>query len=79
MSAPVASNVPNTDPSSAIDDRKFFGHPRGLGLLFTTEMWERFSYYGMRAILVLFLTQALAAGARGRRRRSTATTRRSST
>jgi proton-dependent oligopeptide transporter, POT family len=45
--------------SPAVDDRKFFGHPRGLGLLFTTEMWERFSYYGMRAILVLFLTQAL--------------------
>ena len=59
MSAPVAGNVPNTDPSSAMDDRKFFGHPRGLGLLFTTEMWERFSYYGMRAILVLFLTQSL--------------------
>ena len=59
MSAPIAANAPNTDPSSAIDDRKFFGHPRGLGLLFTTEMWERFSYYGMRAILVLFLTQAL--------------------
>jgi POT family proton-dependent oligopeptide transporter len=35
------------------------GHPRGLYLLFTTEMWERFSYYGMRAIFTLFLTQAL--------------------
>lgn len=35
------------------------GHPRGLYLLFTTEMWERFSYYGMRAIFALFLTQAL--------------------
>ena len=33
----------------------FFGHPRGLFYLFFTEMWERFSYYGMRAILVLFL------------------------
>ncbi len=35
------------------------GHPKGLYLLFFTEMWERFSYYGMRAIFILFLTQAL--------------------
>lgn len=35
------------------------GHPKGLYILFVTEMWERFSYYGMRAILVLFLTKAL--------------------
>jgi len=34
-------------------------HPRGLYLLFATEMWERFSYYGMRAVLVLFLTKAM--------------------
>ncbi len=33
----------------------FLGHPRGLGFLFATEMWERFSYYGMRALLVLYL------------------------
>ncbi len=36
--------------------REFFGHPRGLATLFMTEMWERFSYYGMRALLVLFMT-----------------------
>lgn len=35
------------------------GHPKGLYLLFATEMWERFSYYGMRAVLVLFLTKAM--------------------
>jgi len=35
----------------------FFGHPKGLYVLFFTELWERFSYYGMRAILVLYLTQ----------------------
>lgn len=35
------------------------GHPKGLYLLFTTEMWERFSYYGMRAILVLYMTKVL--------------------
>ena len=40
-------------------DRAFFGHPRGLGLLFVVEMWERFSYYGMRALLVLYLVNAL--------------------
>ena len=35
------------------------GHPRGLYLLFFTEMWERFSYYGMRAIFVLYMVKAL--------------------
>lgn len=35
---------------------KFFGHPRGLATLFFTELWERFSYYGMRALLVLYMT-----------------------
>jgi POT family proton-dependent oligopeptide transporter len=43
----------------------FFGHPRGLGTLFFTEMWERFSYYGMRALLILFMTAPLAAGGLG--------------
>ena len=38
----------------------FFGHPRGLSTLFFTEMWERFSYYGMRALLILFMTAAVA-------------------
>lgn len=38
----------------------FFGHPRGLATLFMTEMWERLSYYGMRALLVLFMTESLA-------------------
>lgn len=39
--------------------RNFLGHPIGLSYLFTTEMWERFSYYGMRAILILYLTKYL--------------------
>ena len=43
----------------------FFGHPRGLSTLFFTEMWERFSYYGMRAILLLFMTAAVAEGGLG--------------
>ena len=38
------------------EEKTFFGHPRGLMTLFTTELWERFSYYGMRAILLLYLT-----------------------
>jgi len=38
------------------------GHPKGLYLLFFTEMWERFSYYGMRAILILYLTKKLMEG-----------------
>src|SRR5213594_1037195 len=41
------------------DDRRFFGHPRGLSTLFFTEMWERFSYYGMRGFLILYMTKAL--------------------
>lgn len=42
----------STDPSA---EQTFFGHPRGLATLFMTEMWERFSYYGMRALLVVYL------------------------
>ena len=60
-------------------DRSFFGHPRGLATLFFTEMWERFSYYGMRAILVLYMVAAPANGGLGfdtaRRRLSTVFTR----
>src|SRR5437879_8219410 len=37
----------------------WFGHPRGLSTLFFTEMWERFSYYGMRGFLILYMTKAL--------------------
>jgi POT family proton-dependent oligopeptide transporter len=46
-------------------DRSFFGHPRGLSTLFFTEMWERFSYYGMRALLILFMTATVAHGGLG--------------
>ena len=38
-------------------DTSFFGHPKGLAILFFTEMWERFSYYGMRGLLIFYLTQ----------------------
>ncbi|MEU6528038.1 oligopeptide:H+ symporter [Streptomyces sp. NPDC046928] len=43
-------------------DRTFFGHPRGLATLFMTEMWERFSYYGMRALLPLYLVAPAGLG-----------------
>ncbi len=43
-------------------DKAFFGHPIGLSTLFASEMWERFSYYGMRALLVLYLTATFASG-----------------
>src|ERR1041384_336729 len=46
-------------------DRAFFGHPTGLSALFFTEMWERFSYYGMRAFLVLYMTASVATGGMG--------------
>src|SRR5690349_19285321 len=46
-------------------DRSFFGHPRGLATLFFTEFWERFSYYGMRSLLILFMTAAVAKGGLG--------------
>jgi proton-dependent oligopeptide transporter, POT family len=49
----------------ARDDRRFFGHPRGLATLSFTEMWERFSYYGIRPLLVLFMTAAITRGGFG--------------
>ena len=46
-------------------DKKWLGHPRGLSTLFFTEMWERFSYYGMRGILLLFLVASVQNGGFG--------------
>src|SRR4051794_27951955 len=46
-------------------DTGFFGHPRGLSTLFFTEMWERFSYYGMRAFLILYMVAPAASGGLG--------------
>ncbi|MEC8494095.1 MAG: oligopeptide:H+ symporter [Planctomycetota bacterium] len=62
-SSPSAGSAGSND--AALDDTSFFGHPRGLRTLFFTEMWERFSYYGMRAILVLFMTASLSQGGLG--------------
>ncbi len=52
-------------PAVAPSDTGFFGHPRGLSTLFFTEFWERFSFYGLRAILILFMTAPLAFGGLG--------------
>ncbi len=46
-------------------DTSFFGHPRGLSTLFFTEMWERFSFYGLRPLLILFMSAALMDGGFG--------------
>src|SRR3984957_17111335 len=46
-------------------DQRFFGHPRGLATLFFTEMWERFSFYGMRALLILFMVASVEKGGLG--------------
>lgn len=48
-----------------IENATFMGHPRGLATLFFTEMWERFSYYGGRALLMLFMTYAITEGGMG--------------
>jgi len=53
-------------PASAVmDTGGLGGHPRGLTTLFFTEMWERFSYYGMRALLILFMVKTAADGGLG--------------
>jgi POT family proton-dependent oligopeptide transporter len=45
-----------TNAASNAHEKQWLGHPRGLSTLFFTEMWERFSYYGMRALLILYMT-----------------------
>lgn len=69
FSQPQAGQLTHDEPPEALQhitgDRSFFGQPRGLATLFFTEMWERFSYYGIRPLLVLFMTAALARGGFG--------------
>jgi POT family proton-dependent oligopeptide transporter len=59
MASSDADEISHAKPSGDL-----FGHPRGLTFLFATEMWERFSYYGMRALLVLYMTKYLLAPGR---------------
>lgn len=56
MTSAADSTAPGQDLPE-ITDRRFFGHPMGLAVLFFAEMWERFSYYGMRALLTFYLTK----------------------
>ncbi len=66
---PQAATLTHDEPPPGLahitSDRSFFGQPRGLSTLFFTEMWERFSYYGIRPLLVLFMTAALVGGGFG--------------
>src|SRR6267142_1748735 len=62
MSTPVDASGASAASGT---DRGFFGHPRGLSTLVFTEMWERFSYYGMKAILTLYMTKGLVEGGLG--------------
>lgn len=59
----IKKNISGSRAPSFIDTQEtLFGHPKGLAILFFTEMWERFSYYGMRGILVLFLVSTTKGG-----------------
>ncbi|HET9426744.1 MAG TPA: peptide MFS transporter [Allosphingosinicella sp.] len=55
----VAEATPELDIVADRDDRAFLGHPKGLGYLAFTEAWERFSFYGMQALLVLYMVNEL--------------------
>jgi proton-dependent oligopeptide transporter, POT family len=61
----IANPANGTHAREVREPGSFFGHPAGLSTLFFTEMWERFSFYGMRAILLLFMTAAVAEGGLG--------------
>ncbi len=54
--------IDQNHPQHAMNGPQLFGHPVGLYFLFLTELWERFSYYGMRALFVLFLTASVTSG-----------------
>lgn len=59
----LKSNISGSKAPSFVEQQgSFLGHPKGLMILFFTEMWERFSYYGLRGILVLFLTSTTMGG-----------------
>jgi POT family proton-dependent oligopeptide transporter len=62
---PAPPPITDIEEANITETPDFAGHPRGLGTLFFTELWERFSYYGMRSILILYMTSAAAAGGLG--------------
>jgi proton-dependent oligopeptide transporter, POT family len=61
----VTTDAPPPNLEQWTGDRKFFGHPRGLSTLFFTEMWERFSFYGIRPMLLAFMIVAMMDGGFG--------------
>lgn len=65
MTIPVSSEANLAEPPPLPKQDGFFGHPRGLATLFFTELWERFSYGGMRALLFLYMTAASTEGGLG--------------
>jgi proton-dependent oligopeptide transporter, POT family len=69
LSKPNVAGVATDSPPPSLEkytgDRGFFGHPRGLSTVFFVEMWERFSFYGIRPMLVTFMILALAGGGFG--------------
>ncbi|GAA2448563.1 peptide MFS transporter [Streptomyces mauvecolor] len=61
----MASSLTKDSASTTGTEKTFLGHPRGLANLFMTEMWERYSFYGMRALLVLYLVAPASSGGLG--------------
>ncbi len=61
----VVATATDLPPTPAVPPGTWFGHPRGLATLFTTEMWERFSYYGLRPLLILFMSATVVNGGYG--------------
>ena len=58
----VTATATDSPPLQHVPAGSWFGHPKGLATLFFTEMWERFSFYGMKAFLVLFAADATRGG-----------------
>ena len=65
MATTTIPPVTELEEANVSDPTDFAGHPRGLPTLFFTELWERFSYYGMRSILILYMTSSAAQGGMG--------------
>ncbi|WP_425832931.1 peptide MFS transporter [Streptomyces fractus] len=61
----MASSLTKEATAPGAGEKTFLGHPRGLAFLFLTEMWERYSFYGMRALLVLYLSAGVIDGGLG--------------
>src|SRR3954453_2386462 len=61
----IVSGINKQKIVESVPQKGFFGHPKGLFTLFFTEFWERFSYYGMRALLVLYMYDTIANGGLG--------------